>query len=44
MMWIPFRRRPESPDLGDQPEDSYERTMDVLGEGLEKARAAFERR
>lgn len=31
-------------DLGDQPEDSYERTMDVLGEGLEKARAAFERR
>ena len=28
-------------DLGDQPADSYERTMDVLGEGLEKARTAF---
>lgn len=28
-------------DLGDQPENSYERTMDVLGEGLKKARAAF---
>lgn len=28
-------------DLGDQLEASYERTMDVLGEGLEKARAAF---
>lgn len=28
-------------DLGDQPEDSYKRTMEVLGEGLEKARTAF---
>lgn len=28
-------------DLGSQPQDSYERTMDVLGTGLEKAQAVF---